>query len=372
MAQERKVLIYGGSGYTGKLIAECLAQRGIPFYFAGRTRARLEAALEVVKQRHGGPVDAEIVTAGNTVEELVPLLTKVDVVINVAGPFMQVAWPVVEAALAANCHYLDTTGEQDWVIAIAEKFGQAFAAKGLLLCPANSYMWAAGALAAEVVLETEGVDSIDLLYQIDNGLPSEASTKSFLRMVCNDVSQYYLEQGEYKAWPNDKAYDVHVPYRSAKTRALPWGGACEPVWLKNDPRVRNCKVLTAIGEHLVDPILGAIAAFNKHAAHLPKAEKEAWTNAAGDQMATGEPPKDNVDVQRTVIVCGGQGRQVTTQFLLNVSAPYSWTGEIGAEAAQRLLKGQLKKAGFQSAAKAFGHRELLSAFHKLGYCNLPH
>ena len=49
MTQERKVLIYGGSGYTGKLIAECLAQRGIPFYFAGRTRARLETALEAVR-----------------------------------------------------------------------------------------------------------------------------------------------------------------------------------------------------------------------------------------------------------------------------------------------------------------------------------
>ncbi len=372
MEQERKVLVYGGGGYTGKLIAECLARRGMPFYFAGRTRARLEAALEVVKQRRGGPVDAQIVTASNSVEELLPLFSKVDVVINVAGPFMQVAWPVVEAALAANCHYLDTTGEQDWVIAIAEKFGQAFADRNLLLCPANSYMWAAGALAAEVVLETAGVDSIDLLYQIDNGLPSEASTKSFLRMVCNDVSQHYLDQGEYKAWPNDKAYDVHVPYRAAKTRALPWGGACEPVWFKSDPRVRNCKVLTAPGEHLIDPILSAIQAFNEHAAHLPQAEKEAWTNAVGDQMATGEPPKDNLDVQRSVIVCGGQGRQVTTQFVMNLSAPYSWTGEIGAEAAQRLLNGQLKQAGFQSAAKAFGHRELLGVFHKLGYCNLPH
>ena len=49
----RKVLVYGGSGYTGKLVAESLAKRNIPFYFAGRTRARLEAALEVVEQRHG-------------------------------------------------------------------------------------------------------------------------------------------------------------------------------------------------------------------------------------------------------------------------------------------------------------------------------
>ena len=153
MAEERKVLVYGGSGYTGKLVAESLAQRNIPFYLAGRTRERLETALAVVKERHHGVVDAEIVTASNTVEELQPLFAKVDVVINVAGPFMQIAWPIVEAALQANCHYVDTTGEQDWTLAIKEKYGQTFEDKGLLLAPATSYMWAAGALATEVVLK---------------------------------------------------------------------------------------------------------------------------------------------------------------------------------------------------------------------------
>jgi len=56
---------------------------------------------------------------------------------------------------------------------------------------------------------------------------------------------------------------------------------------------------------------------------------------------------------------------------MNLSAPYTWTGEVSAEAAERLLNGQLKKAGYQSAAQAFGHRELLETFHKMGYCNLP-
>ena len=143
---------------------------------------------------------------------------------------MQIAWPVVQAALQANCHYLDTTGEQDWSLAIKEEYGQAFADKGLLLSPACSYMWTAGALAAEAVLETKGVDSIDLAYQIDHGLPSEASTKSFLRMVCNESSQYYLELNELKAWPNDEIYQISVPHRNRVYRALPWGGACEPIW----------------------------------------------------------------------------------------------------------------------------------------------
>ena len=369
MSSTPKVFVYGANGYTGKLVAESLASRGIPFVAGGRDRKRLETALKIVEERLGRPFDAEIGVASNVAEELAPLLQDIDVVINVAGPFMQIAWPVVEAALQANCHYLDTTGEQDWTLAIKEKYGQAFADKGLLLNPANSYMWAAGAIAAEVVLETEGVDSLDLVYQIDNGLPSEASTKSFLRMVCND--QFYLEQNELKRWPHDLIAQVAMPHRGRVLRALPWGGACEPVWFQDDPRVRNCSVLTAIGEHIVDGIAQAIAAFNEHARDLPQEEKEAWTNALGRQMDTGEPPKDDLDVQRSVIVCNGQGRQVTTQYVMNMSAPYTWTGELCAEAAQRLLNGQLKKAGFQSAAQAFGHRELLAAFHPGEFCNLP-
>jgi short subunit dehydrogenase-like uncharacterized protein len=369
MSSTPKVFVYGASGYTGKLVSESLASRGIPFVAAGRNRERLESALKIVENRLGSAFDAEIAVAGNTVGELLPLLQDIDVVINVVGPFMQLAWPVVEAALQANCHYLDTTGEQDWVLAIREKYSHAFEDKGLLLNPANSYMWAAGAIAAEVVLETEGVDSLDLVYQIDNGLPSEASTKSFLRMVCND--QFYLEQNELKPWPHDMIAQVSVPHRNRVVRALPWGGACEPVWFMDDPRVVNCTVLTAIGEHIVDGIAQAIAAFNEQARDLPQEQKEAWTNALGDQMDSGEPPKDDLDVQRSVIVCNGQGRQVTTQFVMNMSAPYTWTGEICAEAAQRLLNGQLKKAGFQSAAQAFGHHELLEAFHSGEFCNLP-
>lgn len=370
MAQSRDVIIFGGNGYTGKLIAESLANRQIPFYFAGRNKEKLEKGLEIVRQRLGDnawKLDAQIVAVDNSVAALTPVFQKCKVVINVVGPFMQVAWPVVEAALNAGCHYMDTTGEQDWTLAIAEKFGKAFEAKGLLLAPATSYMWAAGALAAEVVLEDPEIDSLDILYQIDNGLPSEASTKSFLRMVCNESSQYYIEQNEFKSWPNDKSYEVFVPYRASKLMALPWGGACEPIWLKG--RVRNCKVLTAMGDHMIEPIMQAIQMFNAQAPSLDQAGKEALTNAIGDQINTGEPPKDNPDVQRSVVVVSGQGRLKTTTFAMNLSAPYMFTGEIQAECAKLILDGQLKRAGFQSAATGFDHRQLIRTFHALGYCS---
>ncbi|WP_228044156.1 hypothetical protein [Streptomyces ferrugineus] len=35
---------------------------------------------------------------------------------NIVGLFIKYGPEIVEAALAAECHYLDTTGEQDWVL----------------------------------------------------------------------------------------------------------------------------------------------------------------------------------------------------------------------------------------------------------------
>ncbi len=367
MSQDKKIVIYGASGYTGKIIAESLAERGLGFYMAGRNMAKLEAAKAIVEERHGQSINTELYQASNSPEELRPLFEKVEIVINVSGPFMQLGWPIVETALECGCHYTDTTGEQDWTRAIGEKYGQAFADKGLLLAPATSYMWSAGALAAEVILENPEVDTIDLLYQIDNGLPSEASTKSFLRMICNE--QLYLEGNEYQTWAWDTLLDVSMPYRNRTVRAFPWGGACEPIWLKEDPRVQNCTVLTAFPPAMVDGIAAAIDKFREEAYHLPQEEREAWTNAMGDIMSQGEPEKDTKEVQRSVIVCNGQGNRVTTQFVMNLSAPYTWTGEIQAETTRLILEGKLLKPGFQSVAKAFDYRQLIDTFYELGYCS---
>ncbi|MBW2941400.1 saccharopine dehydrogenase family protein [Zhongshania aquimaris] len=369
MSNSPRILIYGASGYTGKLIAECLSQRDMPFYFAGRSKDTLETSLAIVEERLGRKAPATIVQAANTREELLPWFDKVEVVINVAGPFMQLAWPVVETCLEANCHYLDTTGEQDFVIAVRDQYGKAFAEKNLLLSPANSYMWCAGALAAEVALETEGVDSLDLTYQINDALPSQASTKSFLRMVNNP--QYLLKNNEMIEWQGDRHYTINVPHLSQPALALPWSGGCEPVWYEHDERVRNCKVLTAFGDEIIESVVGIIHRFNKESVGMNQAQKEELTNQFGDEMTPAEPPKDSPDIHRTVITCIGQGRQVTTVFPLSLNAPYTFTGEICAEASERLLNGELKAVGFQSAAGAFGHRELIEKFHKLGYMNNP-
>ena len=42
----KPVVLYGASGYTGRLIAEFLREYEIPFVAAGRNREKIEAALD--------------------------------------------------------------------------------------------------------------------------------------------------------------------------------------------------------------------------------------------------------------------------------------------------------------------------------------
>ena len=159
--KNKEIVVYGATGYTGKLIMKHLADREIPFIAAARSMSRLEEQCAKVPELENADYDKVEVTHDEAA--LTELFTGKKVVYNVVGPFMQLGEPVVKAALEANCHYLDTTGETDWMFFLRDKYGEKFAAKSLLLAPASAYMWTAGMVAAELALENPEVDSLDIL-----------------------------------------------------------------------------------------------------------------------------------------------------------------------------------------------------------------
>ena len=58
------------------------------------------------------------------------------VVCNTVGPFAKYGPEVVEACIDAGCHYVDTTGEQDWTIDRRRELRRGrMAESGLLLAP---------------------------------------------------------------------------------------------------------------------------------------------------------------------------------------------------------------------------------------------
>lgn len=360
---EPEVVIYGASGYTGKLIAWHLAELGIPFIAAGRSQKRLEEQMSEVPELEGARY--ECVACDLDRAKLVELFSGKKVVYNIVGPFMQLSEPVVQACLEAGAHYMDTTGEQDWMLMLKDRYGKQFADKDLLLCPANAWMWTAGDIAAEIALETPGIDSLDLVYLADS-YTSIASTMSFLRMCCGD--QHYLASNQLEVWPYTTSYDVSIPGEHEIFSSLPWGGGGEPTWFLEDERVQNCKVRVAFrNREIMQWVVGRIQEWHDTLRDLSREKQEEVTNEWGRGMVNVEPPREIRELNRSVLSCHGRGNSQGTSVVLRGNSPYIQASVWAAESVRRILTGQLRNVGYSSPSKAFGYRELLAATAERDY-----
>ncbi|HIE62393.1 MAG TPA: saccharopine dehydrogenase, partial [Microbacterium sp.] len=123
----QRILVYGATGYTGKLVAAEADACGLDVVLAGRDAETLKAVAE--------PFAFETRTL--LLEDgprLRAALEDFSVVLHIAGPFSTTARPMVDACLATGTHYLDVTGEIDVFEAIARRDAEARAA-GVLLLP---------------------------------------------------------------------------------------------------------------------------------------------------------------------------------------------------------------------------------------------
>ncbi|OLT05039.1 hypothetical protein BJF90_20425 [Pseudonocardia sp. CNS-004] len=126
-----KIALNGASGYTGRLAVAELARRDIDAVLVGRDRERLRTAV--------AGTDFEIRIADVTdPDALETAFADVDAVVNTAGPFARLGAPVVRAAIAAGAHYVDTTGEQQYVNEIFETFADAAGDAGVTVVPATA------------------------------------------------------------------------------------------------------------------------------------------------------------------------------------------------------------------------------------------
>ena len=177
----KQVVVYGASGYTGRLICEYLREYGVPFVAAGRSADTLSASM-ATNVAGIETADYEVVEVTHDLESLTELFQGASVVLNTVGPFSKWGPEVVEACLVTGAHYTDTTGEQDWLITCDERWGADFAAAGLLLAPGIAQMYTTGEIAAEVALERPGLDTLDIAV-FWGGSPTIASTQTDRKSV---------------------------------------------------------------------------------------------------------------------------------------------------------------------------------------------
>jgi short subunit dehydrogenase-like uncharacterized protein len=144
-----RVVLFGATGYTGRLTAEAMVAAGVEPVLAGRDRSRLEA----LAGRLGGLAVAEADTARpGSVRDLVG---RGDVLVSTVGPFLTRGGPAVRAAVEAGATYLDATGEPPFLRQVFERHGPAAAGRCALV-PAFGYDFVPGNLAGALALAEAG------------------------------------------------------------------------------------------------------------------------------------------------------------------------------------------------------------------------
>lgn len=364
MPTDKRVVVYGASGYTGRLICEYLREYNIPFLAAGRNHGRVKGAVDAVPGID--TVDHEIVEVEHTTAALTEAFRGADVVLNTVGPFARYGHEVVQACLEIGAHYTDTNGEQNWMIDVEARYGADFAARGLLLTPGLAQMYSIGEIAANICLENPGLDTLDIQV-FWKGHPTVASTNTILTNAAF-AKAYYLEQNEYVEWPPENGlYTVTVPGQHELGLALPWGGTSHPVWFKNDPRVANARALGGVfNRPLMQGVPVLVAAALEQMEGKSEEEKYRIIDEQSAAIRSEMPPRENPRINTSLDSVYASGPLGRAHCVIHGNCNYKQTALLNAHAAAELLQRPPRRVGFASSCQAFGHRELLGTLRAFG------
>lgn len=128
--REFDIVLYGATGFVGKLTAQYLAKVGGParIALAGRSVAKLRDVRESLGDAASGweLIEAE---AGQP-STLNDMAARTRVVVATVGPYTKYGLPVVAACAAAGTDYADLTGETMFIRESADLFGKEAADNG--------------------------------------------------------------------------------------------------------------------------------------------------------------------------------------------------------------------------------------------------
>jgi len=354
---KRPVVVYGASGYTGRLVCEFLRQYGIPFTAAGRNAEKLKQVMESVPGIE--TADYDVVAVDNNEEALTELLTGRQVVCNIVGPFERYGEPVVKAALNANCHYIDTTGEPAFVKQIVESYSDAFKEKGLLLSPCVAYMYLPAEICCRIAMEEDPtIDTLDVATA-GNFVPTHASIQSIYSLFSHDAQ--YLQNNQMVSWTPGKGYEIPVPGWVVTQLVHPWGGGFLPTVFKNHPTIHSCRQFSGnANRETMEGVIALQQQFEAEVRSLPKEEQMKAMEKLVNDVEYFLPPREMTLEHRSVDVAVGMGSAGGRKVVIQSTSPYTMTGIFQAAVCNALLKNGTEKTGFASGCEVAGYKYLLA------------
>ena len=157
------VIIYGASGYTGKLVTEYFMKnvKDTKWAIAGR---RDKAKLELVAGNMAASIPIVLASTDDS-DALTEMARQAVVVINCVGPFVLYGESVVRACIDTRTHYVDITGEPAFMNRVQRVFGAEAKEAGVLVvsgCGFDSVPADMGAYFTEEFFETDRDVPVDI------------------------------------------------------------------------------------------------------------------------------------------------------------------------------------------------------------------
>jgi hypothetical protein len=204
------VAVYGASGHTGGFVLDELAHRGIAAVAVGRRPVATRAGVPM----RVAPID--------DAAALARAFSGCRLVINVAGPFLDTAAPVIEAALAAGCHYIDVTAEQESARRTLHAYDADARERGVAVIPAAGFY---GGLADVLTSHLAGdapIDAVTVAIALDRWWPTPGTRRTGER---NRFPRVVVDGGSLVAMPTPapgRTWDFGAPHGVDEMEQMPF------------------------------------------------------------------------------------------------------------------------------------------------------
>ena len=125
MIAEFDVIVWGASGFTGRLVAEYIAEnygigRELRWAIAGRQKGKLEALRTTLVGNDEVDSLPILIADSSNRKSLDALVRQTKVICTTVGPYALYGTALVEACVEAGTDYCDLTGEVQWMHRIIE------------------------------------------------------------------------------------------------------------------------------------------------------------------------------------------------------------------------------------------------------------
>lgn len=330
-------MLYGATGFSGKLVAELARQRGLSPILAGRDGSRLtHVAAELGCEHRVLPLDEA--------ERLTAALRDVEVVLNAAGPFAATARPILDACLRMSTHYLDIAGELPVLEEIARRDAEA-RASGVMIMPAVGFVvLPSDCLAAHVARQLPGAQDLSIAVSRTDAV-SRGSLKTILQQWTDTVA--VCRGGVLTAVPSgqlERRFDYgRGPGRST---AVSWG---DLVTAPHTTGIPNVEVYLE-----VSPSERAMFRLsNRLGPLLESAPVRQLLRMPADLLGEGPTVHQRAARGRVIVAEARDAAGRCVRAWLRTPEAYGFTAATALTVVERVLNGELR-IGFQTPARVYG------------------